>query len=290
MISSARLKSTILGVRGVWIALIPIKIFKLFNTVLKPRAFLMMKSVFFSHEVCNYSYHNTEISTHRLAALLANLEGAACEEVLRYCGEVGNDGAIGEIYRNARSKEEVLRNLTDDELRIGRRLLYFCLVRILKPRCVFEAGTAHGIGSLIILHALKLNENEGYSGQLITADVNPSAGKLIKHLPADYRRLLDFRIGRSETVLANSASEIDVFFHDTMNIASHETRHYELLREKLSSRGVICTTWGTAGTLAAFSNLNGRRYLEFTNEALDHWFSDTLGISFPAAVGQGALH
>jgi predicted O-methyltransferase YrrM len=281
----ARIKSLLLSVPGVWIALIPLKMFRIFKSILKPQVFLFTKSALLSREMYNYSYHNTDVSIHRLATLLSNIEEVSTDAVLQYCREVSSDGELQDIYRNARSREKMLRNLTDNELRVGRQLLYYCLARILKPRLVFEAGTAHGIGSLLILQALKLNEAEGYSGRLITVDLNPNAGKLLKHLPSGYGHLIDFRSGNSETVLADLAPGIDLFFHDTVNIASHETRHYELLREKLSASGVICTTWGAAGTLAGFSRRNGRRYFEFTNEAQGHWSSDTLGISLPARSG-----
>lgn len=280
-----RIKFVVLGLPGVWIALIPIKLFKVYRLFMHPQMSRFTRLAFSSREVCNYSFHHTDASTRRLAILLANqLDGPTVDAVLHYCGEVDRIPLLQAIYQAARSQDKVLRNLTDHELRVGRQLLYYCLVRVLKPRLVFEAGTAHGIGSLLLLHALKLNADEGQAGRLITVDMNPNAGKLLKQLPPDYQALVEFELGHSEMRLAHAPAEIDLFFHDTANISDHEFRHYELLREKLSARGVICTTWGTSGRLAEFSIKQGRRYFEFTNEAHEHWCNDTLGISIPSTT------
>ncbi|WP_334187195.1 class I SAM-dependent methyltransferase [Noviherbaspirillum sp.] len=280
-----RVKFVVLGLPGVWIALIPVKLFKVYRLFMRPQMARFTRLAFLSREVCNYSFHHTDASTRRLAVLLANhLDGISVDEVLRYCGEVDRIPLLQAIYQAARNQDKVLRNLTDRELRVGRQLLYFCLVRVLKPRLVFEAGTAHGLGSLLLLHALKLNAEEGRVGRLITVDMNPNAGKLLRQLPPDYQALVEFELGHSEVTLAHAPAGIDLFFHDTANIPDHESRHYELLREKLSARGVICTTWGTGGQLAEFSIRQGRRYFEFTNEAHGHWCNDTLGISIPSTT------
>lgn len=282
---SMRIKLAVLALPGVWIALIPIKLFKVYRLFMRPQMARFTRLAFSSREVCNYSFHHTDASTRRLAVLLANqLNGVSVDMVLRYCGEVDRIPLLQAIYQEARSHDKVLRNLTDHELRVGRQLLYYCLVRVLKPRLVFEAGTAHGIGSLLLLHALKLNADEGRAGRLITVDMNPNAGKLLKQLPPDYQALVEFELGHSELKLAHAPAEIDLFFHDTANIPDHESRHYELLCEKLSERGVICTTWGTGGRLAEYSIRQGRRYFEFTNEAHEHWCNDTLGISIPSTT------
>lgn len=237
-----------------------------------------------SREFTNFSYHSTEASTRRLASALSKIEGVSSQQVIGYCAEINQNAALQELYGQARAKEQMLRNLTDSEFRAGRQILYFCLTRALKPKVVFEAGTAHGKGALLILHALKLNAGEGFPGKLTTVDLNPNAGKLLNHLPLDYRALMNFILDGSEDILRRFPSRIDLFFHDTVNISSHEKSHYDLLDEKISRAGVICTSWGMSGMLAEYSERNGRRYLEFTNQPEDHWSCDTMGISLPAVL------
>lgn len=278
-----RIKSSILSLPGIWPALIPVKLLKAYKQVMKPQAVRAARVAITSREVCNFSYHHTEASTSRLVALLANqLDEMTPALVAGYCSEICDNVHLQAIYRAARAKDKLLCNLTDTELRVGRQLLYYCLVRALKPRLVFEAGTAHGIGSILMLHALILNRSEGHIGRLITVDMNPNAGKLLRQLPKTYGEFLEVRRGSSEAVLAETTESVDLFFHDTADIPVHELRHYDLLREKLSAQGVICTTWGAAGRLATYSQEQGRRYFEFTNEAAGHWSSDTLGVSLPA--------
>lgn len=212
------------------------------------------------------------------------LDGVSVDNVRRYYAEIDNSSELQALYREARATDNVLRNLTDIELRAGRQLLYYGLARIMKPRVIFEAGTAHGIGSLLLLHALMRNVQEGHPGRLVTVDINPNAGKLLFNRPASYQMLLDFECSDSESRLARVPESIDLFLHDTVNIAAHERRHYSLLQTKLSARGIICTTWGASGQLAHHAYQHGRRYVEFTSEASGHWCSDTLGISAPTSV------
>lgn len=282
MIISRRTKAAILSLPGTWVLLIPIRLFGVWSTILKSQFVAQTRWGFSSREMTNFSYHPTQESKKRLAIILSKIDGLSKSDVLGYCEELINNNLLQDIYFQARAKEKMLCNLTDREFRAGRRILYYCLARALKPKVVFEAGTAHGAGALILLHALKVNESEGYPGKLITADINPNAGKLLKHLPAEYRELLTFSYGDTEQALAEVSSEIDLFIHETVNITSHENRHYDYLRQKLSRSGIIFSPWALTGTLAEFSDQTGREYLEFTHEPENHWNLDTIAISLPA--------
>jgi hypothetical protein len=282
MIISRKTKAAILSLPGVWLFLIPIRLFNLWRTNLKPQFIAQTRWGFSSREMNNHSYHPTQASKKRLAIILSRIDGLSKSDVLYYCEEIFHSDLLQDIYFKARSQEKILRNLTDREFRAGRRILYYCLARALKPKVVFEAGTAHGVGAMIILHALKMNESEGYPGKLITADINPNAGKFLKHLPAEYRELLNFSYNNTEKVLEELSSEIDLFIHETVNIESHENKHYDLLRQKISSSGIILSPWALTGRLAEFSDLTGREYLEYTYEPENHWNVDMIAISLPA--------
>jgi predicted O-methyltransferase YrrM len=284
MIISRKSKEMILSLPGAWIFLIPLRLFSVSNMVLKSQIFSLIRWCFSSRELTNFSYHSTDVSVKRLAVTLSKIEGVSCRAVTEYCEELGQDVLLQNTYLHARSKEKMLRNLTDAELRPGRQILYYCLTRALKPKVVFEAGTAHGMGSLLILHALKLNKVEGFPGRLTTVDLNPTAGKLLKHLPSDYSASMEFIISDSETELQRYSSKIDLFFHDTVNIPSHEKSHYDLLDERISDNTVICTSWGMSGMLAEYTERRNRRYLEFTSQPERHWSCDTMGISMPSSL------
>ena len=282
MIISRKTKAAILSLPGVWLFLIPIRLFNLWSTNLKPQFVAQTRWGFSSREMTNFSYHPTQASMKRLAIILSKIDGLSKSDVLYYCEEIINSNLLQDIYMNARVQEKILCNLTDREFRAGRRILYYCLARALKPKVIFEAGTAHGVGALILLHALKMNESEGYPGKLITADINPVAGKLLKHLPPEYCEILSFSYGDTEKALEEISSEIDLFIHETVNIESHENRHYDLLRQKISPSGIIFSPWALTGRLAEFSDRTGREYLEFTYEPENHWNVDMIAISLPA--------
>lgn len=284
MIISRKIKAAILSVPGAWLFLIPFRLFSVYKTLLKMPIGQLIKWSVLSREITNFSYHSSEASTRRLAGMLGRIEGVSPQAIIGYCAELDHATILQDLYRDARAREGMLRNLTDNELRAGRQILYYCLTRALKPKVVFEAGTAHGKGALLILHALRLNAAEGFPGELTTVDLNPNAGKLLKHLPSAYRNLLNFIMDTSEATLRRFPLRIDLFFHDTVNLPAHEERHYALLHQKISRTGVICTSWGMSGMLAEYSEKSGRHYLEFTSQPDDHWSSDTLGLSLPAAL------
>jgi predicted O-methyltransferase YrrM len=57
---------------------------------------------------------------------------------------------------------------------LGRRVAWYALIRIYKPKVIVETGTDKGIGSLVIQKALEKN---GY-GTLYTLDIDRYSGSI----------------------------------------------------------------------------------------------------------------
>jgi hypothetical protein len=71
-----------------------------------------------------------------------------------------------------------------------------------------------GLGSLTLLRALERNRDEGYPGQLMSFDMNPRAGSIVREeLHGDWQRVLGLT---SDTLLpAIQGRRVGMLFHDT---------------------------------------------------------------------------
>jgi hypothetical protein len=109
---------------------------------------------------------------------------------------------------------------TKTEPPLGRRLGWYVIVRLLKPRTIVETGIRDGLGSLVLLAALERNER----GRLISTDIDSTAGWIVGAHPRWDRRILN-----DPAELAGLISDdVDLFLHDSLHTVEHETFELEL--------------------------------------------------------------
>lgn len=143
----------------------------------------------------------------------------------------------------------------------------------MKPQLVVETGTEKGLGSLVLAEALIQNG----SGRLITVDMEPSSGLLIG---AKYDGVIQ-RVIDDSLVAISQIDQIDLFIHDSDHSAEHEAQEFELLQSRLSVNGIVLSDNSHATTeLAKWSLRQGRRFMYFAEEPLDHWYPGAgIGVS-----------
>ncbi len=66
--------------------------------------------------------------------------------------------------------------------KIGRYITPYVMIRILQPKQIVELGCHFGLGSVVMLRALERNSEDGFLGELISIDLNPSNAWLPKRL------------------------------------------------------------------------------------------------------------
>ncbi|HEY3491322.1 MAG TPA: hypothetical protein VGK43_00120, partial [Solirubrobacterales bacterium] len=107
-----------------------------------------------------------------LADFLAAELGADRERVLGYLREPEDDPVFNEEWaRRMRFRFDVKRRA-----QLANRLIWWGIVRTLRPELVVECGIFNGVGSLVLLRALERNRAEGSPGQLISIDSDPTMG------------------------------------------------------------------------------------------------------------------
>jgi cephalosporin hydroxylase len=116
-----------------------------------------------------------------------------------------------------------------------QQLIWYAIVRAIKPEVVVETGVDQGMGAVVLCAALKRNASEGHPGQYFGTDINPRAGYFLKGEYAKFGKVLHGDSLKSLETL----EKIDLFINDSDHSASYERAEYELIRSKLTPRA----TW-----------------------------------------------
>jgi hypothetical protein len=229
-------------------------------------------------ELFNFTYDlaNWE-ELHEVIARVLNRDVA---EVRRLSQELRDDG---ELARRLGDRLRRRRDRRSTPL-YGRRVGWYCMVRLMRPRLVVETGVFDGLGSAVLLRALERNRAEGAPGRLIGVDIDPRAGWLIpEHERGDYQLVIEDSTRSLPRVLAGQ--EVDLFIHDSNHSYEHEASEYRVVRPFLAPAGVILSDNAHAvPALADFARSEGRRYVYFGEQPVGHFYPGAgIGISLPPA-------
>jgi hypothetical protein len=234
-----------------------------------------------SNEHTNYTYDLSTSNRRHLAAFVAHVSGSSYRTALGYIDELDRDQALRQHVRNIIRNHEDGR-FADADIRFGRRLGWYALIRILKPRVVVETGVDKGLGACVITAALMRNASEGDAGRYFGTDINPRKGYL---LTGEYARHGQILYGDSIESLRALTDPIDLFINDSDHSAQYEAREYETIESKLSERAVVLgDNANITDELLKFAERTGRQFLYFAEEPKDHWYrGDGIGAAFRAS-------
>lgn len=218
-----------------------------------------------SREHTNFTYDLTPNNVEQLVWFVCAVTNRKVDEVQGYVQELLSDAEIRSTYIDAVT-HSTRRGLADRQLRFGRRLAWYALVRSQEPGLVVETGTDKGLGSLVLASALIRNG----SGRLITLDINPSSGYLIQ---GQYREVTSVLRGDSLALIEELPRDVDFFLHDSDHTPEHERREFELITPHLSDNAlVVSDNAHVTPVLAQWARSHGRRYLFFAEQPEQHWY------------------
>lgn len=216
-----------------------------------------------SRETTNMTYDLEAMNRQFLAAFLAHVLKTSRETVLGYFAEVEQDQDLLIHYRKSRCRSK-LAFITDPDIRLGRRLLWYAAVRIMKPSVVVETGVDKGLGSLVLCSALLRNGAEGHSGRYFGTDIKSDAGYLLGGKYADVGTIL---YGDSITSLKNLSETISIFISDSDHDPNYESREYDLIAGKLAKAFLVVSDQGTNSLMEA-ADRHGWAFLPFRERAV----------------------
>lgn len=242
-----------------------------------PRLGRLIAWTLFSREYTNFTYDITVRNSEYLGHTLSTVTGEQFDTVMAYLHEISEDNSVREHIITSIKKSRFHYGC-DSGCAFGRRIGWYALVRILKPRIVVETGVDKGHGAVLLCAALLRNRGEGFPGKYFGTDINPDAGFLLSEPYNDVGTIL---YGDSVQSL-QSIPHIDLFINDSDHSAQYERREYEAIIPKLEPGGLILgDNCHTNDVLANFSAEQGRHFIFFREDPKDHWYPGTgIGISF----------
>jgi predicted O-methyltransferase YrrM len=205
-------------------------------------------------EIESFSYRlDDEVGA--VSALAAAL-GRPAQEFLAYAAETHQDPELNRLlWRHVRWRLDLKRRPP-----LGNRLAWYVLVRAFKPKLIAETGIYLGLGSLALLRALERNAGEGSPGELVSFDVVPSAGVLVREQlrPGWHRILGDTRDTLPEALAGRS---VEMLFQDTPHTEENQRFEFGVALANAGPRLLLLdASGGYAPTLRALCSERGGTY------------------------------
>lgn len=233
-------------------------------------------------EQSNFYYDLTELNRRHLAHHLASVFRVPFASVLALFDELDSDETL-RTHFDTRTHSQVGR---DSKILYGRRIGWYAIVRLTKPKVVIETGVDSGVGSCVLCSALLRNAAEGHPGRYYGTDLRPEAGRL---LAGPYAEVGEIIYGDSIETLRSLDLTIDVFINDSDHSTDYEYREYQTVVDRLASRAVIIgdNSHGSP-SLPRFSEETDRQFLFFAERPADHWYPGAgIGLSYIADAWRG---
>jgi hypothetical protein len=262
----------ILFIRRVWDFLIATNYFN-------KKYIQIFKWVFSSKEDTNFTYDLTNKNNLELLKTVESCLNIPFEQLKKYLDEILHDDGLKEFIRKKINTSD-FKNYADDNVCFSRRVGWYIIARLLKPKVLIETGVDKGMGAVVLCAALLRNREEGYVGRYYGTDINKKAGYF---LDGKYLAVGEIIYGDSITSLKKFDKMIDIFINDSDHSASYEYQEYQTIKNKLSPKALILGDNSHAtDKLLKFSIENGRNFILFREEPKDHWYPGAgIGISFP---------
>ena len=238
----------------------------------------LIKWLFWSKEITNYSYDIEENNKKYLSSLIADILNVEFDTVMTYIREIEKDTELKQHIEDVTANSS-LSFLADKEVKYGRRVGWYAFARALKPNIIIETGVEKGLGACVLAAALKRNKEEGYEGKYFGTDNDITAGYLFSGDYADYGSIL---YGDSIESLTKFGSKIDLFINDSDHSEEYEADEYNTIANKLSEHAIVLgDNSHVTNKLLNFSLKTNRHFIFFQDKPSEHWYSGAgIGISF----------
>jgi predicted O-methyltransferase YrrM len=225
----------------------------------------------------NFYYDITEKNLIDLCHLMSTIFSEDYKSVLSYANELKmNKGLISFIHKEFADDPK----MKDAKIAFARRIGWYVLIRITRPRLVVETGVHQGVGALVITSALMKNIEEGNHGRYLGIDIDPNSGVLFK---GEFAEVGDIKIGDSIEILKGLVGPVDLFISDSDHENQYENNEYEAFIPLMQNNSIIISDNSHANSvLADFSLKHNRNYFFFAESPLDHWYPGA-GIGFSMA-------
>lgn len=231
-----------------------------------------------SREITNYTYDLTKMNEQYLASLISHILNVDFNLVLEYMEELKNDTDLVKHIQNTIDQNKIA-NTSDKTCKYGKRLGWYAIARITKPKVIVETGVDKGFGSCVLTSAIMKNIEDGYEGIYYGTDINEDAGFMLSGKYSNHGKII---YGDSIDSLKNLSVSIDLFINDSDHSSEYEENEYKAVSKILSDDAIILgDNSHVTDKLLKYSLANSRNFVFFHEEPLNHWYpGGGIGISF----------
>jgi len=247
-----------------------------YPAAIRNKPHLALKYLLFDHETGNFTY--AIANSTELTQAIASFFGVPFETVAGYIDELEKNDDL----RNTLNSRLLPRHDRNPVALYGRRAGWYAIARIIKPSLVVETGVHDGLGSSVLLEALRRNGGEGRHGRLFGIDIDEHAGWLV---PDKLAPLFTFIASSSLEALPalRSQGPIDLMIHDSDHRASYELAEYRAVASNLAPGALILSDNAhESDALADFSKEHQRRFFFWKEVPKGHFYPG-------AGIGMSAL-
>jgi methyltransferase family protein len=232
----------------------------------RERPLQVARFVLFDPETHSYSFELA--NKDELVRFAARVTRRPEAEMERYLAETEDDPELNErLRRRVRWRLDYKRSMP-----LGNRLLWYLLVRALRPELTVETGIYQGLGSLAVLRALERNAEEGDEGRLMSIDIDPESGWLVApHLRERWEPVFQ----DVETALDDNlrGREVGLFIHESdHNETLQRIEFGAALRHAARDVYVVDSGGFTQPVLAELSKDRASRLGYFVPEPENHFY------------------
>lgn len=218
-------------------------------------------------ELFNYYYSLSDLNIYYLKHFISEYFDVSYAVVNDYASEFLSNGSLTDHLSTVLKAEKSTR---DSEPVFGRRIAWYIIARIRKPKVILESGIYQGVGSLVLLEALKMNEGEGFPGKYYGIDIDPTSGSFLAGFLDDRATLL---FGDSIEMIPEIDELIDLYVNDGDHNPNYEYRELQALLHHLSPEAVlIADNAHVSSALADWSLENGMAFQFFGEKPEKHWY------------------
>ena len=109
----------------------------------------IIKWMFNSNEDTNYTYDLEEKNLDELYKLLENIFEINYSKIKDYSEELLNNSLIKDYLKNKIETSD-FKKFADTEIKYSRRIGWYIIARIIKPKLIIETGVDKGMGSYFV--------------------------------------------------------------------------------------------------------------------------------------------
>jgi hypothetical protein len=233
-----------------------------------------IKWILFGKEISNFTY---EIKNEKeLLHVVQIITGTDYEVLKKLLNEINFED---NEFKNFLS-DDFYSNYSKKKI-FGRRLLWFLLIRTLKPDLVIESGVDKKLGSAILIYGLFKNYLEGHeNSEFIGLDIE---NKKTSYFNLDNKNFINYKFYYEDTL--SFLSKYDkrkkiLYISDAAHNYDFENQEYNLIKKNLGAGSIIISDSNT-GSLSDFSIQNKKKIVFFHEKVNNFWHNGAItGISY----------